>query len=165
MWMKIATAGAVGAIIVGAGVAALASSGSSESPPPRPGPAAPSADALLTDAGSDAAVGLGRRGRFALRHFEHGEWVARNGSSDVTHDAIKGKVSSVSATSISVTATDGFSQTYAVKSDTKVVLRENGRGSAHHASIGEVKSGDLVLVAGVKSGSTLGAKHVVDVGH
>lgn len=168
MWMKVATAGSVGAIIVGAGVAALAASGSSGSggpPPPAPDAATgQSTDALLDVAGPAAAQGLGRRGRIALRHFEHGEWVARDGSTDVTHDAIKGTVTSASATSIAVKATDGFSLTFAVTPDTKVVLREHGKGSAEKGSMSDVKTGETVLVTGIKSGSALTAKHVVDAG-
>ncbi len=173
MWMKVATAGSVGAIIVGAGVAALAYSGSSNGAAPNGpapaaappnAPAAQSVDALLDVAGPAAEHGLGRRGRIALRHFEHAEWVSRDGSTDVTHDAVKGKVSSVSASTIVVKATDGFTLTFGVGSDTKVVLREGGKGSAKKGAIASVKSGDTVLVTGTKSGSTLTAKHVIDAG-
>jgi hypothetical protein len=167
MWMKVATAGSVGAIIVGAGVAALASSGSSSTPPAADAPAArasQSADPLLAAAGPSAARGLGARGRIALRHLEHGEWVSRDGSSDVTHDAIKGSVSAVDADSIAVKASDGFSLTFVVNSDTKVVLREDGKRSAKKAAIGDVKAGDTVLVTGVKTGNALDAKHVLDTG-
>jgi hypothetical protein len=172
MWMKVATAASVGAIIVGAGVGALAFSGSSSDAssndpaqaPEAAAPAAKSVDALLDVAGPSAQAGLGRRGRITLRHFEHAEWVSRNGSENVTHDAIKGTVSSVGSTSIAVKAEDGFSLTFGVGGDTKVVLRESGKGSAKKAAIGDVKSGDTVLVTGTKTGSTLTAKHVVDAG-
>src|SRR6266516_7504153 len=124
MWMKVATAGSVGAIIVGAGVGALAfsGSGSSSTPPAGVTPSAASADTLLDAAGPDAAQGLPRRDRIRLRHFEHGEWVSRKDSKDVTHDAIKGKVSAVDATSIQVKASDGFSLTVAVGVDAKHVV-------------------------------------------
>jgi hypothetical protein len=167
MWMKVATAGSVGAIIVGAGVGALAFSGSSGAPPADVTPDAASVqttDTLLDVAGPDAAQGLPRRERIRLRHFEHSEWVTRRDSTDVTHDAIKGKVSSVDATSIQVKAVDGFSLTFAVDADTKVVLRENGKGSAKKGTIADVKTGDTLLVAGVKTGSALDAKHLVDAG-
>jgi hypothetical protein len=167
MWMKVATAGSVGAIIVGAGVAALAYSGSSSAPPASPDGAigqTAAADTLLDAAGPAAGAGLRPRDRVRLRHFEHGEWVARDGSTDVTHDAIKGKVSSVGAGAISVKAADGFSLAFVVNSDTKVVLRENGKGSAKKGTIADVKSGDTVLVAGIKTASALDAKHVVDAG-
>ncbi len=164
MWMKVATAGSVGAIIVGAAVGALAFSGSSSAPPADVTPSAASADTLLNAAGPDAAQGLPRRERIRLRHFEHGEWVTRDDSKDVTHDAIKGKVSAVDANSIQVKASDGFSLTFAVDADTKVVLREDGKGSAKKGAIADVKTGDTVLVAGVKTASALDAKHVVDAG-
>ena len=167
MWMKVAAAGSVGAIIVGAAVGALAFSGTSSTPPADVTPDAASAqtaDTLLAAAGPDAAQGLPRRERLRLHRFEHGEWVTRKDSKYVTHDAIKGKVSAVDATSIQVKATDGFSLTFAVNADTKVVLRESGKGSAKKGAIADVKTGDTVLAAGVKTASALDAKHVVDAG-
>jgi hypothetical protein len=175
MWMKVATAGSVGAIIVGAGAAALAFSGSSGPPPSGTAPdtalnaasdttSGQAADALLAAAGPDAAQGLRPRDRIKLHRFEHGEWVTRKDSTDVTHDAIKGTVSSVGATSIAVKAADGFSLTFAVDSNTKVVLREHGKGSAKKGTIADVKTGDTVLVAGIKTGAALDAKHVIDAG-
>lgn len=170
MLMKVATAASVGAIVVGAGVAALAytgSSGGTESnnpAPAAPAPASKSVDDLLAAAGPTAGQGLGRRGHLKLRHFEHAEWVSRDGSTNVTHDAIKGTVSSVSSSSVAVKAVDGFTLTFGVNADTKVVLRENGKGSAKKGTVSQVKTGDTVLVTGTKSGSTLSAKHLVDAG-
>ena len=173
MLMKVATAASVGAIVVGAGVAALAytgSSGGTESNNPAPAapadaaPAAKSVDDLLAAAGPTAGQGLGRRGHLKLRHFEHAEWVSRDGSTNVTHDAIKGTVSSVSSSSVAVKAVDGFTLTFGVNADTKVVLRESGKGSAKKGTVSQVKTGDTVLVTGTKSGSTLSAKHLVDAG-
>ena len=176
MWMKVATAGSVGAIIVGAGVAALASNVTSNSGSSGPSTAAtavsdtssgaPVVNDLVDTAAPAASEALGRRGLVQLRRFQHGEWVARDANgADVTHDAIKGTVTAVSANSIAVKAADGFAQTYAVDSDTTVRLREHGKGSGEKGSISQVKTGDQVLVAGVKSGTALDAKHVVDVGH
>ena len=172
MWMKVATAGSVGAIIVGAGVAALASnSGSSGSGTAITAGSEISSSAVavndLIDTSAPAATeALGRRGLGVMRHFQHGEWVARGTDGTyVTHDAIKGTVTAVSATSIAVKAADGFNQTYTVDSDTAVRIREHGKGSGEKGAISQVKPGDRVLVAGVKSGTALDAKHVVDVGH
>jgi hypothetical protein len=58
MWMKVATAGSVGAIIVGAAVGALAFSGSSSTPPADVTPSAASADTLLDAAGRGGVLGM-----------------------------------------------------------------------------------------------------------
>jgi uncharacterized NAD(P)/FAD-binding protein YdhS len=80
------------------------------------------------------------------RRSLHGTWVTRDGSSGfVTHDAIRGQVTAVSASSITVKAADNVSQTYAITSDTKVHLRGD-KGKA--GTIGEVKTGDRVIVLG-----------------
>ena len=83
----------------------------------------------------------------------------KGSTSFVTHDAIRGQVTAVSATSITVKAADNVSETYAVTSSTKVRSRADGKGKA--GSIGEVKSGDAVIVLGTGSG-TLTATHVLD---
>jgi hypothetical protein len=99
-----------------------------------------------------------------LKNFDHAEWVTGPAGKSVTHDAIKGTVASVSATSIQVKAADGTTVTYGVGSSTKVGLREGGKGSAKKGTIAEVKSGDTVLVTGTKSGSTLSAAGIADTG-
>jgi hypothetical protein len=152
MWKKIAIAGGIGAAVLGGGTAALAvaqdtgtasPATSSSSPSNRPAWAHPA--------------------RFGAR-FEHGEWVTKTKSGTQTHDAIQGTVSAVSARSISVKAADGFALTYTVGPDTKVVLRENGKGSAKKGVITDVKTGQHVVVSGVRSSTTIDAKHVVDKG-
>jgi hypothetical protein len=45
-----------------------------------------------------------------------------------------------------------------------VVERENGKGSAKKGTIGDVKSGDHVVVTGVKAGTVLTANRVLDTG-
>jgi hypothetical protein len=157
MLKKIVLAGSAAAVVLGAGTAALATSGSST--PPAPGsPAASSAKAgVFGKAGALAA-------RAQLRRALHATWVTRNAkdsSGFVTHDAIRGQVTAVSATSITVKAADNVSETYVVTDSTKVRTRADGKGKA--GSIGEVKSGDKVIVVGTGSG-TLTATHVLDGG-
>jgi 2-C-methyl-D-erythritol 4-phosphate cytidylyltransferase len=79
----------------------------------------------------------------------------------VTHDAIRGQVTAVSATSISVKAADGVTQTYVVTADTVVRVKGGGKGST--GAIGKVQSGDRAVVLGTGS-STLTATHVLDAG-
>jgi len=151
MLKKIVIAGSAAAVVLGAGTAALAVSGSNS----------PSAPNSSTTAGAaKAKAGLGKRAE--LRRALHASWVTRDGknsTSFVTHDAIRGQVTAVSASSITVKAADNVSETYAVNSSTKVRSRADGKGKA--GTIGEVKSGDPVIVLGTGSG-TLTATHVLD---
>jgi hypothetical protein len=148
MLKKIVIAGSAAAIVLGAGTAALAVSGSSTAP------SAPSSSA--------PANAAGHAKRAELRRALHATWVTRNGKGStgfVTHDEIRGQVTALSATSITVKAADNVSQTYAITSSTKVHLRADGKGKA--GTIGEVKSGDRVIVIGTGT-DTLTATHVLD---
>jgi hypothetical protein len=151
MLKKIVIAGSAAAVVLGAGTAALAVSGSNS-------PSAPSSSSPA--AGKAKAAGHAKRAE--LRRALHATWVTRDGknsTSFVTHDAIRGQVTAVSASSITVKAADNVSETYAVNSSTKVRSRADGKGKA--GTIGEVKSGDTVIVLGTGSG-TLTATHVLD---
>jgi hypothetical protein len=164
MVKKVVIAGLAAATVLGAGTAALAASGSSgsaspsasSSPGPGPGNPAPGPG---NAANGKARQALRRPGLALARRALHGSWVTRNGSSGfVTHDAIRGQVTAVSAGSITVKAADDVSQTYAVTGDTKVHLR-GAKGKA--GTIGEVKTGDRVIVLGTGTGS-LTATQVLD---
>lgn len=156
MWTKVAIAGAVGAVVVGAGVAALATTGSStgtpSSSPASSSGSAPTHPHWRRGWGLGKGAGLGK-----LSQLEHAEWVTRQGSSNVTHDAVRGTATSVSAKSITAKATDGFTLTFTVNANTSVLVR--GRGTT---SISGVHTGDNVVIVGVKSGSTLNAQRIVD---
>jgi uncharacterized NAD(P)/FAD-binding protein YdhS len=90
--------------------------------------------------------------------LQHGTWVTGDGtSSDVTHNIIKGKVTAISATSITVQAADKTTETYAVTSATKV----HTRGKHQGAAITDVKSGDEVVVSGTGT-TSLTALQVID---
>jgi hypothetical protein len=95
-------------------------------------------------------VGLGMR----FGSIEHGQVTVRKNGADETIDIQHGTVSAVSSTSITVKSTDGFTDTYAVSSDTIV--------DAESAGIGSVKTGDNVYVSATTSGSTLTAIGVID---
>jgi hypothetical protein len=152
MLKKIVIAGSAAAVVLGAGTAALAASGSN-SPSSTP--------SSSTAAGAGKAKAAHAK-RSELRRALHASWVTRDGknsTSFVTHDAIRGQVTAVSASSITVKAADNVSETYAVNSSTKVRSRADGKGKA--GTISEVKSGDTVIVLGTGSG-TLTATHVLD---
>jgi hypothetical protein len=162
MWKKLAVAGGVGAAVLAGGTIALAATNdvsTNGSGTPSGAASSPSATtgSAKAKAHRHAAEALGKR-------FEHGEWVTKTTSGTETHDAIRGSASAVSPTSITVKAADGYTLTFKVDSSTKVVLRENGKGSAKKGAVSDVKTGQHVLVSGTKTGSTIAAKHLVDTG-
>jgi hypothetical protein len=105
----------------------------------------PAVDDPAQGADSGAADRRGLRARM-LRAL-HGTWVTQGSSGPVTHQAIRGDVTAVSATSVTVKARDGFTQTFAVAPDTKVRARSNGKGA--DSAIGAVTVGSKALVTGV----------------
>jgi hypothetical protein len=95
------------------------------------------------------------------RRALHGEFVVRGkAGKDVTVDMVRGKVTAVSPTSITVAARDGYSATYAVTSKTRVHVR----GQKGKQSISVVKTGDRAGVFATKAGTALDARAVVDRG-
>jgi hypothetical protein len=196
MLKKIVVAASAAAAVLGAGTAALASSGSltssghTASPAPSASNAAPGSEAPGSEARGSAApghAGFGKAGRGgghrlalrALRGALHAQWVTRDGNSTtsfVTHDAIRGVVTAVSAGSITVKAADGVTQSYAVTSATKVHLRPAGPGGSDHGddkargrgmgggkagTISDVHTGDEVAVAGTGT-TSLTARQIFD---
>jgi len=87
--------------------------------------------------------------------------VTHNGTKFTTHDEIRGAVTAVSPTSISVKAADGVTENYIVGTGLKVHLKADGKGKA--GTISEVKVGDHVAVIGTGTGP-LTAKRVLDRG-
>ena len=152
MIKKIAIGGLVAAAIVGVGTAALAETGASRS-----------AAAGVATAAAGGKVGGGKAERVLAglaRRVVHGTFVTHGKDSTyVTHDIIRGTVTDVSATSITVQASDKTSEKFTVDAGTKVRIRSNGSGSA--GTIAQVKSGDTVLVAGTGTG-TATANFVID---
>lgn len=105
----------------------------------------PAADDTAQGAGTGAVDRKGLRSRM-LRAL-HATWVTEGKTGPVTHQAVRGEVTAVSATSITVKAKDGFSLTYTVGKDTKVRERSQGKGT--DSTIGAVKVGARALVTGV----------------
>src|SRR5690349_9091882 len=98
-----------------------------------------------TAQGADTGDRKGLRGRM-LRAL-HGTWVTESKAGPVTHQAVRGDVTAVSGSSITVKAKDGFSLTFSVAGDTKVRARTAGKGTA--STIGAVKVGSKALVVGL----------------
>lgn len=84
-----------------------------------------------------------------LRHALHATWVTKGKSGYVTHDAIRGTVSSVSSRTVSVKSADGFTQKFTITSAT--TLRERGDKTVNATSL---KSGEHVIVVGTGSTSS-----------
>ena len=107
----------------------------------------------------------------------HAQWVTRDGKAFVTHDAIRGQVTDVSKTAITVKAQDGTQETYAVTGATKVRMRMAGKaapqarpglakpgkdkpGKAQPSSVSAIHVGDRVAVVGTGT-SSLKATRIV----
>lgn len=160
MWKKIAVGGAVAAATVGVGTAAIATSGSTTAGTPS---TSASTSALTLAAADSGLSGRDRaHARGVLRRAAHAQWVSKDPKTGtyVTHDAARGTVRAVSATSISVHTPDDTTQTYAVNAATKVRIRQDKKGT--DGSIGAVHTGDTVVVVGTGSGPFT-ATRVVDI--
>jgi hypothetical protein len=150
MYRKIVIGGAAAAAVLGAGGAAFATTGSATAPNGG------------TSAHPGAAAHPPRHLRAPLRSAVHAQVVVRGKDGRfVTHDEIRGIVSAVSPTSISVRAADKTSETYVINSGTKVRVRTDGK--ARPGSPSSVHTGDRVIVLGVGA-STRTARHIVDLG-
>ena len=94
--------------------------------------------------------------RARLLRALHATWVTAGAQGPVTHQAIRGDVTAVSATAITVKAEDGVSMTFAVSADTRVRARVAGGGkgvTGTDSTIGAVKVGAKALVTGVGTGT------------
>ncbi|WP_426006680.1 DUF5666 domain-containing protein [Paenarthrobacter sp. NyZ202] len=101
----------------------------------------------------------------------HGEHVVKD--ADGTFRTLvtqRGTIESVNSTDITVTSEDGFTQRYAITSDTKIsmvpadtVRPRNGRGNPGlpSATAAELKTGDTVQVSGTRNGGTASATRII----
>lgn len=181
MWKTIGAVGATAVIIGGAGTAAYAASGT-----PAPAPAAASASHTpgvatppTTEADQSARPGK-HHARNRIRRAVHASWVteSKKDKTFTTHEAIRGQVTAVSLTSITVRAADNATETFVVNPATKVWTHVRrtaedkaaaaaspsaGRpASRTAASISDVARGDLVFVGGTGT-TTLTALRVIDI--
>jgi hypothetical protein len=143
----VAGAAALAMAGIGGGIAFAADSGPTTTTPTSPGatPSAPSSP--------HAHHGVRRSQGGAM---EHGELTVRTKTGDRVIDVQRGQVSAVSATSVTVRSTDGFTATYTVGSASKVRVRKNA------STIANVHTGDNVAVAATKSGNTNTLRRLTD---
>jgi hypothetical protein len=123
----------------------------------------PAADPTPSASASTGDGGTGKHPRLralAIRHalgknVEHGEIVVNTKNGDKTVDVERGTVTAISSTSITVKATDGFSETWTIGSSTRVI---KDRATSTPSTI---TNGATVGIAGTKSGSTVTATLIV----
>jgi hypothetical protein len=155
MIRNIVIGGVTAAVIVGAGTAALATTGSGTTS------GTPGATTAAGQHGKGAHKQGRKNGRMLLRKLAHGQIVVKTKQGFVTHDLIRGTVTAVSPTSITVESLDKKSETFTITKATKVRVRSGG--AAALSSIDKVAKGDHVFVGGTGT-STVTAKHVIDSG-
>jgi hypothetical protein len=144
-WRSIITAG-VAAVAMAGGAAAAVTVGSS---------GAPAAAATATAAQVQSAVPAHPGAMGHRIPFLHGEAVlAKPGGGYETVAFQRGTVTAVSAGSITVKSTDGFTQTYVINGSTIV--------GAHRGGISSVKSGNTASVIATVSGKTFTASRIID---
>jgi hypothetical protein len=148
--VALGVAGVVAAGVLGtAGVAAA----TSDSTPAPSASAAPSSSAAPKADHPKAGHKKARRG--LIGRGMHGEWVVKGkDGKPVTLETVRGTVTAVGASSVTVKAEDGFTATFAANSDTKV----RGAGAD---SLGDVKVGTRTAVVGVKAGNAVTARTVL----
>ncbi len=170
MLKKMAIVGGIVAVAgLGLGGAAWAESNTAAAPQ------AAAAATAVTASPTSARIGAGKASKAhgkrltlvrRLEKVSHAQWVSKDRKTGtfVTHDAVRGTVSAVSAGSITIKATDGTPETFVVNSSTKVHVKGSDKATPKTAgTISEVKVGDLAGVVGTGAGS-MTATHVIDRG-
>jgi hypothetical protein len=154
--IALTVAGVVTAGVLGtAGVAAAtAGDGRPATALAAPGTATPGTGS--TAAPDAAAKDRAKKAKHALRaRGMHGEWVVKGkDGTPVTLVSVRGSVTAVGPTRVTVKAEDGYTATFTATKDTKV------RGADVDA-ISDVKVGAQGAVVGVKDGNTLTARAVL----
>lgn len=158
MYRKIVLSGVTAAVVLGAGTAALATTGASATS----GTPTPSSTSS-THATTGKAAKAGKHKRSPLGRAVHAKITVKTKKGYVTRDLIRGTVTAVSSTSITVRAGDRTTETYVVGKDTKVLARAATKGAKPTASsISKVSKGQHVLVGGTGT-STLTATRIVEL--
>lgn len=159
MWSKATIGGVAAAALLGATGVTVATAHASSTTTPQ---SSPTSTATATKdpkaAKKAAAAGKHRDGRGL-----HAEWVTKDKASGafVTHEAIRGSVTDVSPTAITVKAEDGVSQTYSISAQTTVGLAKTAKDAKRSdGQISDVKTGQQVAVTGTGKDSPA-ATHIV----
>ena len=137
-----------GALIAGTAVLAMAGVG---------GGIAFAADSTPTPS-SPAPAAQQHKARGLVGRVEHGQITVRTKTGDQVLDIQRGQVTSVSATSVTVRSTDGFTATYAVSGTSTVRVQKKT------STIADVHTGDQVAVAALHTGNTDTIRRIADAG-
>jgi len=137
-----------GALIAGTAVLAMAGVG---------GGIAFAADSTPTPS-SPAPAAQQHKARGLVGRVEHGQITVRTKTGDQVLDIQHGQVTSVSATSVTVRSTDGFTATYAISGTSTVRVQKKT------STIADVHTGDQVAVAALHTGNTDTIRRIADAG-
>ena len=158
---KALLAGAVALALTGTGVAIAWSATNTPSPSPS---ASPSEQAK------------GKKDKSQRPQHLHSESVVKKADGSFeTELSQQGTVDAVSATSVTVKSEDGFTQSYTVNADTRVIKfpapaadgsaatgDDGKRLKPSEVTIAEIATGESVRVSGVKNGDTVTADRIVE---
>ena len=163
---KALLAGVVALALTGTGVAIAWSA--TDTPSPSPSASEPGK--------SDKATGQEKPGKAQRPQHLHSESVVKK--ADGTFETVltqQGTVDAVSATSVTVKSEDGFTQTYAVNAETRIIKfpapaadgspatgDDGKRLKRSEVTIAEIATGEAVQVSGVKNGSDVTARQIVE---
>jgi hypothetical protein len=160
-------AGVVALALTGTGVAIAWSATDSPSPSPSPSETAPGKQDRKQDRKQDKAQ--------RPQHLHSESVVKKADGTFETRLSQQGTVDSVNGSSVTVKSEDGFTQTYAVNSETKIIKfpppaadgspAKGGDGKRlrpAEVAIGEIARGESVRISGVKSGNGVTARQVVE---
>jgi hypothetical protein len=146
--ITLAVTGVVAAGVLGTAGVAAATAGTTA---PAPAAASPSAAPGTGNADKPAK----RAGHALKARGMHGEWVVKGkDGKPITLVSVRGQVTAVGPTSVTVKAEDGYTATFTANADTKVK-------GADVDSIADVKVGVKGAVVGVKDGNTITARAVL----
>lgn len=150
-WRLVLTGGLAAAALIGG--TGAASAASTHGTPAQPGAA--TASRVLPSAGSTPGPAVPGYGLGHRVLPVHGQIVmAKPGGGYQTVNFQLGSVTKVSASSVAVKSSDGYTQTYSVTGSTVVAALRDG--------IGSVRAGDQVVVIATVSGGTATASGIID---
>lgn len=163
---KAVLAGVVAVALTGTG---MAIAWSATNPPSR----SPSS---VAPGNADNAPGPGKPDKDHRPQHLHGEAVVKKADGTFeTRTSQRGTVEAVSGTSVTVRSEDGFTRTYAVTAETRIVKvpgpaadgspakgDDGKRLKPTDVTIAEITAGETVRVSGVKIGSEVTAKKIVE---
>lgn len=165
---KALLAGVIALALTGTGVAIAWSATDTPSPSPSPSASAPGK--------SDKAKGQEKPAKAQRPQHLHSESVVKK--ADGTFETVltqQGTVEAVSETSLTVKSEDGFTQTYAVNAETRIIKfpapaadgspatgDDGKRLKRSEVTIAEIATGEAVRVSGVKNGDNATARQIVE---